>query len=160
MEYTALFSSGSQAASIMSLQPSSLVHIASNIKRFLIGFLGYLCLRDKASRQWSEIDIEQWKTLASGNIDIHSSLATIRSRLSLVLWSPFRPLHHVNHCPIKPISTNPHQPKQFRNLSICFTSLSCPLHFSLGWTISLKSPNTIHDISHWAFNVSNNCHDI
>ena len=86
---------GSQASSITFLHPSSLVHIASNMKRFLPPFLLTRRLRDRLSKQWSNTAIALWYTFASLNIFSHFSFATILSNLTRVRCSPILPLHQV-----------------------------------------------------------------
>ena len=141
---------GSQANYTTSLHLASLVHIASNKNLFLIGLRFCLLHKLRLKRQWLDMDIEEWKTLAFGNLSTQPSFATILSNLSSVLCSPNLPLHHLKFCPTKPRSIKLHLPRQSLNASIYFASLSTPPSFSSGCKISLKSPKAIHGVSHWA----------
>ena len=110
-------------------------------------------------RQWSDIDIEEWKTLASGNRSIQSLLATALSNLSLVLSPPYRPLHYVYFCPIKPRSTKPHLFKQSLKSTIFFASRISLPNFSLEYRISLKSPKTTQGKLHCLLSELSNCQE-
>lgn len=148
---------GSQAASITSLHLFSPVHMA--LKKNLIfcsfAFLGFL--RNKASKQWLDIDIKTWWTLASRYASIRLSFATTLSNMMSVYCSPRRLLHQVYFWPMKPKSYSPHKCKQFLKSSICLASQSIQPSLSLRW---LKSPKTTHGKSHRFFKDSKSSQDM